>query len=306
MRSRAVGAAGVARTTASASIRSGAVVGPATTAKPVSVRASSRTVTPVRTGTVPARVSVSLASPPGRPAKTGWSLCGSWAPSSGPAAASDTSCGTVARAESRRAWPAYTPPSSGSTSRSSTSSPSRLATRSPTERSPSTGTPGCSASTRASPASERTPDSRSSRRSTGTPITERGSGRSAPRVQIRDDCTAGCTTSSPSSWASATPSGRRLSIASAPTSTTTPPTSARRSLPPGSGAASSTVTSWPSWRRTWAAVRPASPPPTTSTRTGPASQTSCRPGRVRVGAARGVSGGLGQPSERAAVEDQRQ
>ena len=157
-----------------------------------------------------------------------------------------TSCGTVARAESRRAWPAYTPPSSGSTSRSTTSSPSRLATRSPTERSSSTAMPARSASTRASPSSERTPDSRSSRRSTGTPITERGSGRSAPRVQIRDDCTAGCTTSSPSSRASATPSGRRLSIASAPTSTTTPPTSVRRSLPPGSGAASSTVTSWPS------------------------------------------------------------
>ena len=55
-----------------------------------------------------------------------------------------TSCGTVARADSRRAWPAYTPPSSGSTSRSTTSSPSLVATSSPTEMSSSSasGRPG--------------------------------------------------------------------------------------------------------------------------------------------------------------------
>ena len=38
-----------------------------------------------------------------------------------------SSWGTAAAAEMRRAWPAYTPPSSGSTSRSTTSSPSRAA-----------------------------------------------------------------------------------------------------------------------------------------------------------------------------------
>ena len=45
----------------------------------------------------------------------------------------------AARAEISRARPAYTPPSSGSTSRSVTSSPNRAATRSPTVTSPSTG-----------------------------------------------------------------------------------------------------------------------------------------------------------------------
>ena len=67
-------------------------------------------------------------------------------------------------------------------------------------------------------------------------MSERGSGRSPPRVQTLERVTAGCTTSRPSSRASSTPSGRRLSIDSAPTSTATPPTSARRSLPPASAA----------------------------------------------------------------------
>ena len=79
----------MASTTASLSIRSGAGVGPATTAKPAPVRASSRTVMPVRTGTLAASASVSLAMPPGSPAKTGRSLAGSSTPSSGPFAARD-------------------------------------------------------------------------------------------------------------------------------------------------------------------------------------------------------------------------
>ena len=113
---------------------------------------------------------------------------------------------------------------------------------SPTERSSSTDARPFG-STRASP-SRRGHLTRAGSGSTGTPITERGSGRSAPRVQIRDECTPGARPRA-QLRASATPSGRRLSIASAPTSTTTPPTSMRRSLPPGSGAASSTVTSCP-------------------------------------------------------------
>ena len=115
-----------------------------------------------------------------------------------PAAAS------VARAERLRAWPAYTPPSSGSTSRSTTSSPSRVATSSPTETSsPSaTGWPLVSWRSRSTPASLSTPDAATWSRSAGTPITERGSGRSAPLVQTDDEEVAGWTTSSPSACAS--------------------------------------------------------------------------------------------------------
>ena len=145
-----------------------------------------------------------------------------------------TSCGTVARAERLRAWPAYTPPSSGSTSRSTTSSPSRVATSSPTETSsPSaTGWPLVSWRSRSTPASLSTPDAATWSRSAGTPITERGSGRSAPLVQTDDEEVAGWTTSSPSACASSMPSGRRASIASAPRSTPTPATSPTSSLPP--------------------------------------------------------------------------
>ena len=147
-------------------------------------------------------------------------------------------------------------------------------------------------------------------RSSGTPISERGSGRSAPRVQIRDDAVVGCSIGRPSARASSTPSGRRLSIASAPTSTRTPPTSARRSLPPTAVRASSTSTSCPAATRSCAAVRPAMPPPTTTTRstTGPLCQ--------RQGPGRGDGCGpprpgsrcqpaSDQPAEAAAVEDQR-
>ena len=111
---------------------------------------------------------------------------------------------------------------------------------------------------------------RSSSRSSGTPISERGSGRSSPRVHTCAEVVAGWTTSRPSSRARSTPSGRRLSIDSAPTSTVTPPTSARRSLPPTSGAAlqHQHLDARPR-ARSYAAVSPAIPPPTTTTlRTG--------------------------------------
>ena len=93
------------------------------------------------------------------------------------------------------------------------------------------------------PSSDSTPDAASPSRSSGTPISERGSGRSSPRVQSREPADVGWTTSSPSSRARSTPSGRRLSIASAPTSTVTPATSASRSLPPTCGDPSSSSTS---------------------------------------------------------------
>ena len=84
-----------------------------------------------------------------------------------PPSARVTSCGTVARAESSRACPAYTPPSSGSTSRSVTSAPNLASTRSPTETSPSTGAGGGTSRQRASPSGESTPEASSRGRSSG-------------------------------------------------------------------------------------------------------------------------------------------
>ena len=238
-----MGAAGVASTTRSAVSTSGATVGPTTSSKPSEVRRSSRTPASVRTVKPPslASASVSAAIPPARPAKTGTSEAGGTVAaartSDGSRSSSATTCGTVARTDSARACPAYTPPSSGSTSRSTTSSPSRSATNAATETSSSGAGAVTSARARAMPPSESTPVRASSSRSAGTPITERGSGRSAPRVQMREEMVAGWTRSRPSERARSTASGRRLSIASAPTSTVTPATSARRSLPPTDGRA---------------------------------------------------------------------
>ena len=232
--------------------------------------------------------------PPARPAKTGTSEAGGTVAaartSDGSRSSSATTCGTVARADSERAWPAYTPPSSGSTSRSTTSSPSRSATNAATETSSSGAGAVTSARARARPSSESTPVRASSSRSAGTPITERGSGRSAPRVQMRDEMVAGCTRSRPSERARSTASGRRLSIASAPTSTVTPATSARRSLPPTTGEPSSTSTSSPAAASSRAAASPAMPAPTTTVRrwvTRPACQTGLRDPRdvIRPGCA---------------------
>ena len=102
-------------------------------------------------------------------------------------------------------------------------------------------------------------------RSSGTPSSVRGRGRSAPRVQIWVDPAAGWTTSSPSSATSPTASGRRASIDSAPMSTRTPPTSRSRSLPPTTGELSSSSTDIPKLLSSRAATRPATPPPTTTT-----------------------------------------
>src|SRR6478609_4001517 len=234
------------------------------------------------------------------PAKTGRSyVVGALAPCSStePRPAYATSCGTAARAEISRALPAYTPPSSGSTSRSVTSGPNRRSTRAPTETSPTRRSGGSLVSrrTRANPSGESTPDAASWSRSSGTPINERGKGRSSPRVQIRDDAPVGCSIGSPSSRASATPSGRRLSIASAPTSTVTPATDARSSLPPVRGVDSRTRTSCPPATRSRAAVRPATPAPTTTTL--PMHPLCQQPGRS--------GGSAGDATEPAAVEDQR-
>ena len=88
------------------------------------------------------------------------------------------------------------------------------------------------------PAAESTPLSASARASAGTPIRVRGIGRSrAARPQVRASWRPGARPGrrGPTPRASATASGRRLSIDSAPTSTVTPPTSASASLPPTAG-----------------------------------------------------------------------
>ncbi len=107
-----------------------------------------------------------------------------------------------------------------STSRSTTSWPSRSPTSCATETSsspsgarPPRGAPGRGPRRRAR--RPRRPASRSS----GTPSRVRGSGRSAPRVQIWVEPDDGWTRSRPSSPARPTASGRRASIDSAPTST---------------------------------------------------------------------------------------
>ena len=108
----------------------------------------------------------------------------------------------------------------------------------------------------------------SSARSDGTPMNwRRGSGRSAPSVQIAEDVVPGSTRSpaSPTSSISPIPSGRVTSRASAPSSTATPATSDTDSLPPSRGDPSSTVTRTFTSRRKNAAASPAIPPPTITT-----------------------------------------
>ncbi len=106
-------------------------------------------------------------------------------------------------------------------------------------------------------------------RSSGTPMSVRGIGTSPPRFHRLAEVVAGWTMSSarPTSRARPTASGRRLSIASAPTSTTTPPTSSTRRLPPIRGEASSTVTRavGSSGSTGTPPPAPSTPPPTTTT-----------------------------------------
>ena len=61
------------------------------------------------------------------------------------------------------------------------------------------------ARSRASPAGESTPDAASSSTSKGTPISERGIGRSSPRDKMREVAAVGCTTSRPRSMRPAPP-----------------------------------------------------------------------------------------------------
>ena len=136
---RLAGAAGSASTTASASSYRGSCADPTVSRQPCAVRSIARTIEPVRRSAADAAATAgtSDASPPGRLTKTGAggpSPRAAAALSSSPAAASVTgwpsrvaaaSAGMVASNDSWSDRPAYTPPSSGSTSRSTTSGPSR-------------------------------------------------------------------------------------------------------------------------------------------------------------------------------------
>ena len=285
--SRAEAVAGVARTTASASKSRGSLVSPTTSRQPPSGRwARSRTVAEVSIVTSwssshCAAATGNLPTPPRMPAKTGTSepplpdearrASAAARISERSRSSSATTWGTAARAEISRACPAYTPPRSGSTRRSTTSRPSRSSTRLPMlmSASPSSvgGSRGSSAA-RIRPALEST-GSRSTA-SPGTPINVRGSRTNRSRVHNWALVVAGCTIwpAMPTCAANAVASGRRLSIASAPRSTVTPATSPVCNFPPTRSAPSSTVTrrSGRRERNSVAAASPATPAPTTSTR----------------------------------------
>ncbi len=184
--------------------------------QPAGVRLSSRTIAFVRTsapeafarapGSAPSPVVSETktgagfaAAPPagipaaGEPAAGGLSLsaAGGAGGRSDAAASVSVACPRAAAARGASvAWkdrssdrPAYTPPSSGSTSRSTTSTPSRAPMYSVTEVSASSAGPGGSFLARATPSAEMTPVAASSSTSAGTPMNcLRGSERMAPLV----------------------------------------------------------------------------------------------------------------------------
>ncbi len=287
--SRAAAGAGAARTTASASSAAGPSPPSRTTRQPSAVRRSSRTgvfvrMSPPAARTASATAPGSVPTPPSMPMKTGdgaWpgsaarAAVRAWMPltpsiSERSARAASKSWGTAARIEMRYASPAYTPPSSGSTSRSTTSRPSRAATYSPTATSApaSVRSSVSSSAIRAMPSGEITPEAASRPRSPGTPMTcPLGIGRSAPRVHRAAVAVVGGWRRSPRPTARArsTASGRLASIDSAPRSTGTPAISPARSLPPSRADASSTVTRAPPSSSRWAAASPEMPPPMTTT-----------------------------------------
>jgi hypothetical protein len=216
----------------------------------------------------PPRTLVNTLSPPSR-APVSVTACAA-AVNDPPARNRAASAGIVARTDSASARPAYTPPSSGSTRRATTSAPIRSRTRTPTAASSSSGGSGGSvgsASRAASPAALSTPASRTAATEAGTPSMVRaGSGRRSPCTRSHAAVVVGAMRSpaSPAASSSSRPSGRTVSRASAPTSTGCPASSPTRSLPPSSGEPSSTVTVQPASAPNQAAARPAMPPPTTT------------------------------------------
>ena len=212
----AVGRAGVARTTASACSTSASRVGPDDELPAASVaRARSRTVAPVRTssagrGERPRRAAGrrrrrAPRRPGRRTSPCHAALVGRCPHQSRPVRgrAAPRAWGTAARAEISRAWPAYTPPSSGSTSRSTTSRPSRSSTSQPTLTScPSSAgrrEHARPAAARARPGGATARRCRPARRaSAGPPSACAASAAVAPRDQRFALVVAGCTMSSSS------------------------------------------------------------------------------------------------------------
>ena len=123
------------------------------------------------------------------------------------------------------------------------------------------------------------PRPRPARTSAGTPITERGSGRSAPRVQTEDEVVAGWTTGSPSSRARSTPSGRRVEHRLRAEVDLDAPDRPGQQLAADRGARPrAPATSRPAAARSRAAVSPAMPPPTTTVRRrGSGMRPACHP-----------------------------
>ncbi len=203
--------------------------------QPLAVRASSRTVAVVRTAAPLASASASGSAPrpSARVVNTGCCAGPSCGPGPSIAAAASASdrCfrdsgarpGSVASNDSRSARPAYTPPSSGSTRRSTTSDPNLDPTNLATATSPSLAVAARTASCRArsSPAGDRIPDRSRSPKSAGTPMNCRlGSWRNRPLVQMLAVVVPGYTSCSPRpiERIRSTPSGRLASRASAPAS----------------------------------------------------------------------------------------
>ncbi len=197
-----------------------------------------------------------------RPSRPG-SGCRSRAPS-------PPSSGNVARTPRRSTSPANRPASSGATSRSVASSPRRLRRSEPSGSSPSDGLDfrTRSVSARARPRRDNPGHRASSSMSAGIPSALVGSGTSPREVHAYAPRDPGSISSSPSSRQSSTAHGLRATNESGPASSSSPPTAEVASRPPGCGSASSTVTSSSGSDPTsrYAAVRPATPPPTTTTR----------------------------------------
>ena len=178
---------------ASAASRSAAAADPTVSAKPSPTRSSPRTVAPVRTSNRPlaTRAAGSEAMPPGRPAKTG--------PVRGrqPGGGLQQRAAPGERDQLRRRGPGrqvgrvagVDPAQQRLDQPVDDLGPNRSATSDATERSSvrSVGGTVGSRRTRSSASSSSTPDAARPSRSSGTPISERGSGRRLPRVQTPDD-----------------------------------------------------------------------------------------------------------------------
>ena len=311
--SRAVGAAGVASTTASASTRSGRSSGRPRSAKPVSVRRSSRTVAPVRTSSPRGQRLGEPGQAAGQPGEDRHvARRAARRRAAAPAAArrpaghrrprrEQPGVAGVHPAEQRLDQPVdhlVAEPAGDQVADRDV-----VADRAPglLVLDPGQALLGQHARTRAARRGRAARPSASA----AAAAARRGSrsATTAPRG-ARPPARARGPGRRPRAAGSASPRRRRRRA--------TPPTSARRSLPPASGAASSTVTSSPR-RQEVRRGQPGDPAPDHHDRTHPASQTvgrqtSHRPDRVLVGTERGLggSGGLGQPAEAAAVEDQRQ